>query len=157
MFLFCPIRDYCPAMRKNLASVVILGAAVALSFSVVSPSMAADYPTTVGFHSDGIDVGKSKGPVEKVEVPAGKKNTRVDATLDKPAEVTVNGFKPKAVVTASVVIDGKKVVLPKLIVGKDGTLDTGALTFKVAGTYRVSYTSGGVTKTIVVIVKKKRP
>ena len=156
MFTRRPIWDYCPAMRKNLASVVILGAAAALSFSDESPSMAADYPTTVGFHSDGIDVGKSKGPVEKVEVPAGKKNTKVEATLDKPAEVTVNGFKPKAIVTASVVIDGKKVVLPKLTVGKDGKLDTGALTFKTPGTYKVSYTSGGVTKTITVTVKKKK-
>jgi len=138
LFPFCPFRVYCPAMRKNLASVVILGAAAALSFSAVSPSIAATYPTTTGFHSDTVDVGTTKGPVTKVTAPATKKNTPVAATLAKPAQVTVLGFKAKDVVTPSVVIDGKKVTLPKITVKPNGQLDTGALVFKKPGKYVVT-------------------
>lgn len=140
-------------MRKYFASAIILGASAALSFSVVSPALAAGYPTAVGFHSTVVDVGLVKGPVIKVVAPVAAKRIVVTATLAKPADVIVSGFKANAIVTSTVVIGGKKVVLPKLTVGKNGKLDTKALVFKVPGKYVITYTSGGVTKTIAITVK----
>ncbi len=144
-------------MRKNLASVIILGATAALSLSVVSPALAATYPPVVKveFHSTGLDLGTPVGKVKKVAEQS-KTTTKLGETvaLNTPVDFTLKGFKPNTTVTPTAKgPNGKPITLPKLVVKKDGTLDTKALVFKVKGTYVITYKGvGGVTKTITIKV-----
>ena len=142
-------------MRKNLASVVVLGAAAALSLSAVSTAIAATYPPVVApvFKSDTLNIGTFKAP-QKETVKATETKVTFTATLAKPVEVSLAGFKPGAKVTSSVVIGGKTVKLPALTTNAKGVLDTKALGFTKSGKYVITYKSGGVTKTVTITIKK---
>ncbi len=142
-------------MRKNIASVVILGATAALSLSVVSSAIAATYPPVLKpvFNSDGLNIGTYKAP-QKETVRANETKVSFTATVSKPLDVTLAGFKAGATVTSSVVIGGKTVKLPPLTTNAKGVLDTKALGFTKPGKYVITYKSGGVTKTVTITIKK---
>ena len=142
-------------MRKNLASVVVLGAAATLSLSAVSTAIAATYPPVVApvFNGYTLNIGTYKAP-QKETVKATETKATFTSTLSKSVDVSIAGFKPGATVTSTVVIGGKTVKLPPLTTNAKGVLDTKALGFTKPGKYVITYVSGRVKKTVTITIKK---
>lgn len=143
-------------MRKNLASAIILGATMALSVSLVSPTFAAYPPKNGGVDNSTVSVGVSTEKADPHKASASTANTFISQKENKPADVTVQGLPPKTVVPSTLKDpNGKVVKLPTLVVDSKGNLNLKNITFKTPGTYLITYSlPGGKKKTVTITVKK---
>ena len=146
-------------MRKNLASVIILGATAALSLSSVSPALAASYPATVTdvtLNTGTFSVGTSVDKPKTYNADATVLNFQFNLKIDAPVVIKIPKLTPGKTVPTSVTNpDGSIVKLPKLVVDAKGNLVTNAFAFKKPGTYVIKFTlPNGKIKTETVKVKK---
>lgn len=149
-------------MRKNFASVVILGATAALSLSSVSPALAAaKYPPTISkviVNNSNFVVGVPKGKFETYKGVASILKFTIKLKPNVTEVLTVKGLGTnearKTVPTTIKNPDGTTTKIPNLVVDKNGNITSDGIAFKKAGTYVVTFKlPNGTTKVTTFIVK----
>ena len=159
----CPIRVYCPPMRKNLASVVILGATMALSLTVVSPALAAaQYPPTIGkviLDNTSFVVGVPKGVVKtylgNADVLAATYTIKKNVTEVLAVRNLGKGHAGEKVATTIKNPDGSTTKIPDLVIDAKGNIKSDGIAFKKPGVYKVSFKlPNGKTKITTFVVSK---
>ncbi|MEJ0014248.1 MAG: hypothetical protein WDN07_01230 [Actinomycetota bacterium] len=147
-------------MNKTTFRGATLTTVVALTAAVLTPAIAgaatAKYPPTLKkatFTSSTIAIGKSVAPPTTDSFQKNQPKV-IDASVNEPVRVLIGGLKVGAVFSASVVgPDNMSVKLPKIVVNKNGTLDTSSLALLKAGKYTFTFKGpGGVTQTVTINV-----
>ena len=133
-------------MRKNLASVIILGATMALSLSVVSPAIAAQYPpsiTHVTVDNSNVAVGDPKGKFQDYRGTSLVKINTLSRKVDTTQVLSVQDLgKKNAGKTVPTTIknpDGTSTKLPNLVIDARGVIKSDGIVFKKKGTYVVTF------------------